>query len=289
MNKKIVLIFLCLAMILCCSCSSVDYTRELPYTVDLNGYELPEAITLENNTDVYDERDIDNFLNYYLDGEAIGNNSVIILVEPINSMSYYWNQGEADKGGYTVTEMRVEALLEEGGGWNGKIVVGDTFKCIQLFTVQPNGKVVFPQYDYVDYINDKYISTQHSRKIMEIGKKYICCYSNNFVITADDHLGFVQDGGPDVGKFVCYYPKTFGGYGEACLLNGSKDVRSAKGIHFCRGYEFSEEAYEASKAIVEEYEAEGKTMADGSYYHYHGMVVEAWERYSGNANINDSE
>ena len=77
-----------------------------------------------------------------------------------------------------------------------------------------------------------------------------------------------------------------GNIGEACTLNNyssMKDYYWKKdicNIHFGYAYEFSEEAYEASKAITTEYEAEGKTMNDGSYYHYHGMVVEAWERYS---------
>ena len=276
--RKILLLFLGLVVFLNCSCSSETYTREAPYTVDLNGFEFPETITLKNNTDVYDKRGIDDFLYAYEDGRLVAHSNAILLVEPISSTSYYLNQGKSDRGGYTVTELKVEVVLEGGGTWKDTKESGDIIKCIQLFTVQPDGKCVFPQYDYIDCINDIYLSNQYSRKIMEIGKRYLCFYGEDFVIRSEDNYGFLLNGGPDSGKFVCYYPDS--SKGEMCVLNRSKDDYSVSKMHYCRVYEFSEEAYEASKAITTEYEAEGKTVNDGSYYHYHGMVVEAWERYS---------
>ena len=284
MKKRTLLLFLCFAMLMTCSCSNAEYTRESPYIVDLNGFALPESITLENNTDVYDKRDIDEFLDFYYEGKLMGYDNAILIVEPLSSTSYYWNQ-EGDKGGYTITELKVEMILEKGGSWDEEsVAVGDVLNSVQLFTVQPNGKVVFPKYQYVDCINEKYISTQYSRKIPEMGKKYICFYSNDFLITADNHYGSVINPGPDVGKFLCYYPKAFGKQGEACVLNKSGDEYSVSYKRFCRVYEFSEEAYEASKKIVEEYKSEGKNINDGSYYHYHGMVVDGWERYSKSVN-----
>ena len=105
------------------------------------------------------------------------------------------------------------------------------------------------------------------------------------MIQSDNNYGFVRNPGPNVGKFVCYYPDADGEQSELCVLNRSKKPsedgeRNVCGTRFCRVYEFSEEAYVISKKIVEMYKSKGKTIKDGSYYHYHGMVVDGWERYS---------
>ena len=280
MKKKILLPFLCVVILLTCSCGDEKYTREVPYIVDLNGYKLPEAITLENNTDLYHNFTIESFLNFTYKEEVLKRNSAVMIIEPLSSTSFYWNEGKNDIGGYTITELKIEAILEEGGNWGGCVKEGDVFEIIQLFNVQPDGKVVFPEYEYIDCLDRKYLSNQYSRKIMDVGKRYIYFFDTTSLITGEESFGFVLDGGPNVGEFVCYYPNSYGKSGEKCLLNGSEKGGSVAYKRFGLGYEFSEEAYEASKAIVDEYTAEGKTMVDGSYYHYHGMVVDCWERYS---------
>ena len=293
LNNRILILILCVVMLSTYSCGGVEYTRELPYTVDLNGYEIPETIKLENNGFVYDDRSIDSFLYYYDEGKLIGTPEVILLANAVNSTSYYWKQEGNVEVGYTITELKIEEVLEKGGTCTESLKSGDIIECVQLFTVQPNGKIAFPRY-MVGLNHDKYLSTQHSRKIMEVGKQYAFFCSG---ILRSSELGgsFISsgEGGVYPGDLYCFYPTLFGGYSEGGILNKGETTlegnASIVGKYYGRGYEFSEEAYEASKAIVEEYEAEGKTMTDGSYYHYHGMVVEAWERYSGNANINDSE
>ena len=295
MNKKILMLFLCFTLLLTCSCRSsrVEYTRAAPYTVDLNGYEIPETIKLENNGFVYDDRSIDSFLYYYDEGKLIGTPEVILLANAVSSTSYYWKQEGNVEVGYTITELKIEEVLEKGGTWTESLKSGDIIECVQLFTVQPNGKIAFPRY-MVGLNHDKYLSTQHSRKIMEVGKQYAFFCSG---ILRSSELGgsFASsgEGGVYPGDLYCFYPDLLGEYGEGGILNKRGTIlegnASIVGKYYGRGYEFSEEAYEASKAIVEAYTAEGKTASDGSYYHYHAMVVEAWERYSGNANINDSE
>ena len=295
MNKKILMLFLCFTMLLTCSCRSsrVEYTREAPYTVDLNGYEFPETIKLENNEFVYDDRSIDSFLYYYDEGKLIGTPEVILLANAVSSTSYYWKQEGNVEVGYTITELKIDCVLEKGGTWTESLKSGDIIECVQLFTVQPNGKIAFPRY-MVGLNHDKYLSTQHSRKIMEVGKQYAFFCSG---ILRSSELGgsFASsgEGGVYPGDLYCFYPTLFGGYSEGGILNKGETTlegnASIVGKYYGRGYEFSEEAYEASKAIVEAYTAVGKTASDGSYYHYHAMVVEAWERYSGKANINDSE
>ena len=56
-----------------------------------------------------------------------------------------------------------------------------------------------------------------------------------------------------------------------------EDIASSVKNYF--SFEFSKEAYERSKSIVEAYEAEGKTREDNDYYLYHALVKEGWERF----------
>ena len=272
--RKILLLLLCFCIFLNCSCSGETYTREAPYTVDLNGYTIPEVITPENNTDVYDKRHIDELLVINIDGIEQGSAYSIMVVEPIKSTSYYWDNGSGDRGGFVSTELKVVKILAEGKAWwvdNWK-KEGDTFKTMQFFTVLPDETVVFPEYEWKNY---KRLSPQ-SRKVMEVGKQYVYFYSSDFIIHEDARTA----------PLICYCQDKAGNIGEGCILNNYSSMKDYYwendicNIHFGYAYEFSEEAYEASKAITTEYEAEGKTMNDGSYYHYHGMVVEAWERYS---------
>ena len=216
------------------------------------------------------------------------NGLAVLRVEIKSSASYYAVNANGMEGGYTETVARVKEVysysqvdLEKYP--NGYFSEDTIIRIAELYTVDDTGKIRKPEYTpSVVTSNPMIWKQQDSNPMLVQGREYIVMLNakplighfyyklNCFIDGRESESHYTIDGTEPLGASM------FAGY---TVLNSA----------LSRFYEFSEEAYEASKAIVEAYEAEGKTMKDGPYYHYHGMVVESWERYSLNADAKEPE
>ena len=211
----------------------------------------------------------------------------VFKVRIIGTVSYYTMDESGQEGGYTETLAKVvesysysqKALENYPEGFFSE---GSVIRLVELYTVDEKGELRKPTYrPLATFSTPTEWKQENTNPILVEGREYIVMFNAAPML----NLGYYEincyiDGEKNVTPYMIT-EKNLGYW----MVRGRAAVNSA----LSRFYEFSEEAYEASKAIVDEYEAAGKTMKDGPYYHYHGMVVESWERYSENANTNDSE
>ena len=270
-----------------CSCSP---SRKRPYKTEnvdvgsLKGFEL----TAENT-----ELDILNTWEAILEKCVADKNGMVVRAEKLYSESVYWENEDGIPSGYTYSIMSFkECLFFEGyvdiDSFNKLSGREKRFAVIERYAISPEGEIVGVAYTYrhLGEIDGRYHGSyapvdygkthKHTSYVMENGKEYLMFFPKA-----------LYDGG--VRNFIdgCYYNEA----GELIqrfsdgidIMDESwidEDIKSSVKDYF--SFEYSEEAYNRSKAIVEAYEADGKTREDSDYYLYHALVKEGWERFSEN-------
>ena len=277
MRYKILSLILITVIVLSalCSCSP---SRRHPYITDnsnlsaLNGFEMTEENTELDIPHTWDE--IIEWCSNYKTGMAI-------IAEKIYSESYYWENEDGIPSGYTYSVMKFKECLfckDYPMAFNYLKGSEKKFSIIERYTVSPNDEIVGIAYTiyYVGEPKMNKIVSKHYGKtynltsaVMEDGKEYLIYLPASFYPSEHNFIdGYYYN---EVGELVQKYVDN----SDESMID--EDIGSSIKKYY--SFEFSEEAYERSKAIVEAYEAEGKTREDNDYYLYHALVKEGWERF----------
>ena len=280
MRKVIQLI--CVVLIISCLCScgkdknDFVYTQNNPFlTVNATEGMEHKAFTVTENAYVYR---IPNILTFdeYIETKVNGdpqNPYAIMLVYVSYTESIWWDNGENDKGGYTVTHTDIIEIYNQNTQFQKHHKkLGSQICFLEPYTVDPDGEFLLPVYRHEWDENQEYRPYDRN-PVMQYQKCYIVMVSGTNIFSDANR-----------GEFKCYLTENDAKKDAKTVINKEtsplfRKIRECYFAPWLYIYEYSEEAYLRSKAIVEQYEREGKTREDGSYYLYHAMVVDAWERY----------
>ena len=284
MLKKLLSYVFALLIISSVACVKPNYntviTRESPYVVENStiGIDNSELSNIQNFLPIYYPSWLQTFEEYCEEFNNSSSPQGIIIVRVDDTQTIYWNDGIGDNGGYGITTVSVIKVLEKNSAEDEykTFSASKNLTFWEPYTIVPDGTVIFPTYTYQQFVETK-IETRNKNPIMKQDKYYLIRFcGSQWSMGEHPFLSLA---------YRCYMGEEIEfGKGEGILIN-HKDCPlygKYKDLWFSPGfliYEFSEEAYERSKAIVEQYESEGKTREDGSYYLYHSMVVDGWERY----------
>ena len=283
--KKILSFILCLVSVFASGCNStpevVPPTDHIfvKYNVS-KGYDADTIVSLSREGEV-DE----NQLSFEAWEELYGKYRGLALmrVEVESSASYYTVNENGIAGGYTETILFVKesysySQIDLDKYPEGYFSKNSVIRLVELYTIDEKGELRKPTYRPVGmFSTTPEWKQENTNPILVDGREYIVMLNAKPIIGYYYYeLNCYMDEVSSQSRYTIDETDPFASW----MTAGTTALNSA----LSRFYEFSEEAYEASKAIVEEYEAEGKTMKDGPYYHYHGMVVESWERYSKSVN-----
>ena len=279
---SVILIAVTLLSVLC-SCSP---NRKRPYVTanealnSLNGFEL----TSENT-----ELDIPHTWDAITEKCVADKNGMVVIAEKLYSESYYWENEDGIPSGYTYSVMSFkECLLFKGYVDSFNVLKGKErkFAVIERYAISPEGEIIGVAYTYryLGETNDRYHGSyapvdygktfKHTSCIMENGKKYLMFFP--YALSSGGVCNFI-DGCyyNEAGELVQEYSEKIDSTDDSLV---DDVITSAVKSYF--SFEFSEEAYECSMAIVEEYEANGMTREDNDYYLYHALVKDGWEKFS---------
>ena len=196
--------------------------------------------------------------------------TVVVKVQKVSSQSYFWDDGKNGVGGITDTVVKLESVLMGYIDGFSDLEVGGEFHIIEHFTVDDKGKTVTPKYTlrgsmlsakeeleyYINY-------DERTNPIMEIGKEYIVCMWSGWLLS-EYGIHFTLD----------------------CRLPDEEKASVVPESYYVNGYinyeifQFGDAAYADSSAIVSSYTATGNSREGNSYFLYHAMVKEAYERFS---------
>jgi len=290
--KRILGFILCVILVFLCSCT--EEAHEDRKLLNPGTALVTYSAAKKFDGDMLAVRSIDGEVNEsFLSFEAFENlyskygGYAVFKVRITGTVSYYTMDENGREGGYTemlakVVESYSYSQKALGSYPEGFFSKGSVIRLVELYTVDEKGELRKPTYrPLVTFSTPTEWKQENTNPILVEGREYIVMFNAMPML----NLGYYEincyiDGEKNVTPYEIT-EKNLGYW----MVRGRAAVNSA----FSRFYEFSEEAYEASKAIVEAYEAEGKTMKDGPYYHYRGMVVESWERYSLNADAKEPE
>ena len=249
-----------------------DYTAEEPYVIE--NPTIPEkymSVRLEDNQDLYSkEVKTDGYGNFHNDGRTwdyIFDNTdsdtaynKIFIGEVVSIKSYCWYR----KGvpiGYTHTTIEVKQMLKGSEFQKGYTSI------LEYYYITPYGELVRPEYRITGQVGGSIPLEQFAFPLLQKGSVYVfSMYERCRSMSLGLHLDLeVKTGSTD-------------DYLENISLFAAR-YRGMPSFPCNRIYEFNAEAYARSCEIVEEYESEGKSRVDGTYYLYHSMVKEAWERF----------
>ena len=258
MKKIIAFILILCTVFMLVSCG---HTTKKPYkTKDVA---IPEALTTVTAGNDYlpEQRSWEDWLERVAD-----KTTVVLKVKKVSSVSYYWD-GKDGVGGITDTTVMFQSLVYGSIEDFDAINLDREFHLIEHFTVDKQGNVLTPKYNlkrtlpYSGEVVDFAINyDERTNPVMEIGKEYIVCIWNGWLMSeyGSRHvLESILDGNTTVVPPELYED------GYLCF----------------DAFEFSEEAYNASCAIVNAYTAKGEGREDNSYNLYHAMVKEAYELF----------
>ena len=289
MKKLFSLLLVFIFMLLLISCSLANrngiYTRKDPYIVtNATAKHDSEYLHKLENTNILNDTlsmlNFDDFSERYKESNAaVG--IVIVYVE--NTQTVYWDNTKGDRGGYGIATVSVISVLEENDTAKQSefFCNSQKFNLWEPYTISPDGSIVYPTYSTREYGGS---IGKTENPIMKQGEYYILKFTNNTwanKMIDCNHLCYLK---------AYHLTQSELKTGNGTIINDPncplyQKYKDASYSPASRIYEFSEEAYERSKAIVEQYESEGKTREDGSYYLYHAMVVDAWEKYGAEISI----
>ena len=244
-----------------------DYTAEEPYVIE--NPIIPEkymSVRLEDNQDLYSKYSV--FHNDGRTWDYIFDNTDsdtaynrIFIGEVVSTKSYCWYR-KGVPAGYTFTTIEVKQMLkgsEFPNAENGIIYI------LEYYYITPYGELVRPEYRITGQVGGPIPLEQFAFPLLQKGSVYVFslfekCMPLTYHVCLTEKIGSSYDSIVD----VCHEYEHHSGY---------------PWFPCNRIYEFNAEAYARSCEIVEKYESEGKSREDGTYYLYHSMVKEAWERF----------
>ena len=247
-----------------------DYTEKEPYVIE--NPTIPEkyiSVRLEDNQDLYSKYSV--FHNDGRTWDYIFDNTDsdtaynrIFIGEVVSTKSYCWYR-KGVPAGYTFTTIEVKQMLkgsEFPNAENGIIYI------LEYYYITPYGELVRPEYRITGQVGGPIPLEQFAFPLLQKGSVYVfSMYERIKPIFLGVHLNLKIKTGSSSRYYLESVSSSFswhGGYPH---------------FPYNRIYEFNAEAYARSCEIVEEYESEGKSREDGTYYLYHSMVKEAWERF----------
>ena len=202
----------------------------------------------------------------------------LIIVRVENTKTIYWNDLNGDHGGYGITEVSLIKIIAENESMKKIGFLSDAGNLMfwEPYTISVDGSIIYPMYTYQQF-SERLFETREINPIMKSGNYYLIAFNAGRFLTSEY-------------ESVCY----------RCYMNENAELGDGSGVRINNKdcpiynkyrdtffsplmsiYEFDTEAFERSAEIVAQYEREGKTRTDGTYYLYHAMVVDGWNLYKG--------
>ena len=259
--KRFLIIFVC--VILTLALVSCRDTQKKPLITKNAAISEQLSTVVGGNDYMTEQRSWDDW------AERVSDDSTVVLkVKKVSSVSYYWND-ENGIGGVTDTTVLLQGVLlgyiDEFDG----LEVGKELHLVEPFTVDAEGNTVTPKYSLkgtLPYTGENFeFAINHDERtnpIMEIGEEYIICIWNGWLMSEYGTRYNLE----------CVFPDSAASVVPVELYNSGYLCYDA--------FEYGEDAYNASSAIVSAYTEKGESREQNSYNLYHAMVKEAFERFA---------